>query len=232
MAKNYEELTITDDFMFGKVMEDKVLCHDLLECLLGQPVGELQDVQSERRFRYPSDGKPIRLDVYTGDNEHTYDTEMQNLNHHTIEELELPKRSAKYSFENRCREESELVLSDGTEKFFFNCSCRSEDVPEELRALYEYIQEGKVNSELTGRLEEAVEKARRNEKWRSEYVKELILEDDIREEGRAEGREEGRAEGREEGRAEERANTEREKARADALEAKVRELEAIIKKQA
>ncbi len=149
---------------------------------------------------------------------------MQNLNHHTIEELELPKRSAKYSFENRCREESELVLSDGTEKFFFNCSCRSEDVPEELRALYEYIQEGKVNSELTGRLEEAVEKARRNEKWRSEYVKELILEDDIREEGRAEGREEGRAE--------ERANTEREKARADALEAKVRELEAIIKKQA
>lgn len=259
MAKNYEELTITDDFMFGKVMEDKVLCHDLLECLLGQPVGELQDVQSERRFRYTSDGKPIRLDVYTGDNEHTYDTEMQNLNHHTIEELELPKRSrfyqsmmdadflmkgnsyrklkegrilflctfdpfgqghAKYSFENRCREESELVLSDGTEKLFFNCSCRSEDVPEELRALYEYIQEGKVNSELTGRLEEAVEKARRNEKWRSEYVKELILEDDIREEGRAEGR------------AEERANTEREKARADALEAKVRELEAIIKKQA
>ncbi|MGN0401468.1 MAG: hypothetical protein ACI4HQ_04305 [Acetatifactor sp.] len=51
-------------------------------------------------------------------------------------------------------------------------------------------------------------------------MKELILEDDIREEGRAEGR------------AEERANTEREKARADALEAKVRELEAIIKKQA
>ena len=52
MAKNYEELTITDDFMFGKVMEDKVLCRDLLECLLGQPVGELQDVQS-------SDGSAI-----------------------------------------------------------------------------------------------------------------------------------------------------------------------------
>lgn len=47
-------------------------------------------------------------------------------------------------------------------------------------------------------------------------MKELLHDDDIREEGRAEGREE------------ERANTEREKARADALEVKVRELEEII----
>lgn len=43
-------------------------------------------------------------------------------------------------------------------------------------------------------------------------MKELLHDDDMREEGRQE----------------ERANTEREKARADALEARVRELEAII----
>ena len=34
MAKSYEELQFTDDFMFGKVMEDKELCRDVLECLL------------------------------------------------------------------------------------------------------------------------------------------------------------------------------------------------------
>ena len=56
MAKSYEELTFVDDFMFGKVMEDKELCRDLLECLLGQPVGELQEVQSERQLRYTADG--------------------------------------------------------------------------------------------------------------------------------------------------------------------------------
>ena len=28
MAKRYEELTISDDFIFGKTMGDKVLCHD------------------------------------------------------------------------------------------------------------------------------------------------------------------------------------------------------------
>ena len=34
MVKRYEELTIADDFMFGKVMEDKEICHDALEQLV------------------------------------------------------------------------------------------------------------------------------------------------------------------------------------------------------
>ena len=29
MVKRYEELTISDDFMFGKAMGDKVLCRDV-----------------------------------------------------------------------------------------------------------------------------------------------------------------------------------------------------------
>ena len=33
MVKRYEELTISDDFMFGKAMGDKVLCRDVLERL-------------------------------------------------------------------------------------------------------------------------------------------------------------------------------------------------------
>ena len=57
-----------------------------------------------------------------------------------------------------------------------------------------------------------MEAGRRNEKWRSEYMKELLHDDDMREEGREE----------------ERANTEREKVRADALEAKVRKLEEML----
>ena len=43
MAKRYEELTISDDFMFGKAMGDKVLCRDVLERLLEEKVGELED---------------------------------------------------------------------------------------------------------------------------------------------------------------------------------------------
>ena len=96
MAKSYEELGFTDDFMFGKVMEDKELCRAVLECLLEQPVGELQDVQAERQFRYTLDGKPIRLDVYTRDQNTVYDAEMQNRNHKSREDMELPKRSRFY----------------------------------------------------------------------------------------------------------------------------------------
>ena len=38
MAKRYEELAISDDFMFGKAMGDKVLCHDVLERMLEKRV--------------------------------------------------------------------------------------------------------------------------------------------------------------------------------------------------
>lgn len=57
MAKRYEELSIEDDFMFGKVMEDKELCRDVLQCLLEEPVEELEEVRTQREFRYTSKGK-------------------------------------------------------------------------------------------------------------------------------------------------------------------------------
>ena len=167
-----------------------------------------------------------------------YDAEMQNLNHQSVEKLELPKRSrfyqstmdtdhlskgksyrelpegrvlflctfdpfgkgyAKYSFQNLCKEDRELYLKDGTEKIFYNCVADPEKVPENLRELYDYIRTGKVGGDLTGRIDEAVCRARRNEEWRAEDMKELLHDDDVREEGREAGRAEGRAAGRAEG---------------------------------
>ena len=95
-SKNFEDLTFRDDFMFGKTMEDKELCRDVLECLLQRPVGELEDITPQREFRYTKDGKPIRLDIYTGDEVTVYDAEMQNLNNKTIKSLALPKRMRFY----------------------------------------------------------------------------------------------------------------------------------------
>jgi len=79
MVKRYEELTISDDFMFGKAMGDKVLCRDVLERLLEE--------KAQREFRYTSGGKPVRLDMYTRDKKRMYDAEMQNLNHQPVEKL-------------------------------------------------------------------------------------------------------------------------------------------------
>ena len=85
-----------------------------------------------------------------------------------------------------------LYLKDGTEKIFYNCAADPEKVPENLRELYDYIRSGKVGGDLSQRIDEAVCIARKNEEWRSEYMKELLHDDDVREEGRAEGREEER----------------------------------------
>ena len=76
--------------MFGKVMEDGRLCREVLECLLGKPVGELEEMHTQREYRYAMDGKPIRLDIYTRDGETVYDTEMQNLNHKKPEDYDCP----------------------------------------------------------------------------------------------------------------------------------------------
>ena len=97
VMKNYEELCFSDDFMFGKVMEDRELCREVLECLLQESVGELKVVQTQRELRYTVDGKPIRLDVYNEDSYGAiYDAEMENLNHKTVESHQLPKRSRYY----------------------------------------------------------------------------------------------------------------------------------------
>ncbi len=233
MFKNYDELDFTDDFMFGKIMEDKELCREVLECLLQKPVGELTEVQTQREFKYVSDGKPIRLDVYNEDSDkRVYDAEMQNLNHKSIESLQLPKRSRfyqssidvdymdktaeystlpesnvmfictfdpfqrdlyKYTFKERCEEESGLYLNDGTSKIFYNCMYKGKDIPKNLRELYDYIEGKQANNDLTQKINDAVNKARKNEKWRSEFMKERIILQDARAEGREEGIAEGRA---------------------------------------
>jgi len=65
--KPYEDLDFSDDFMFGKVTQDKDLSRDLLECLLQREVGELQDITPQKEFRYTKKGKPIRMDMYNRD---------------------------------------------------------------------------------------------------------------------------------------------------------------------
>ena len=85
-------------------------------------------------------------------------------------------------------EDQELCLRDGTEKIFYNCVSSSEEVSEHLKELYDYIRTGRAGGALTRKIEEAVGRARKNEEWRSEYMKELLHDDDVREEGREEGR--------------------------------------------
>lgn len=262
VVKTFDELKFSDDFMFGKTMEDLELCHDLIQCLLQREVGELKDVQGQREFKFTSDGKPIRLDVYSEDDCGViYDTEMQNRNNKAIKDLQLPRRSRfyqssidtdymnkggryktlpdsnvmfictfdpfgyglpQYTFGESCKEMPSLEFDDGTEKHFYNCMYEGDDIPDELIDLYRYIRTGEADGKLTRRIEEAVEKGRKNEVWRTAYMKErLIIEDAIEEERENTERERRNTEL-------ERRNAERERIRADKAEARVAELEALL----
>ena len=99
-----------------------------------------------------------------------------------------------YTFTEICEETSELKLKDGTTKIFYNCCYEGEALSTEVKELYDYIRNGRVTNSLTKRIEEAVEKGRKNKMLRSEYLKERQILMDEREEGREEGRAEGQAE--------------------------------------
>ena len=104
------------------------------------------------------------------------------------------KGLGQYTFRECCIEDRNLELGDGTTKIFYNCTYEGNDLPEEIRDLYDYIENGHVKGDLAGKIDGAVTKAKNNAKWRSEYVKARVLLMDAKEEGREEAWEEARIE--------------------------------------
>ena len=101
-----------------------------------------------------------------------------------------------YTFENRCSEDTTLTLNDGTVKIILNTKGTLDDVSPEMKRLLDYVDGKGVSDTFTRDLEEAVQSARQNEKWRLDY---MTLQQEYRErfrEGKIEGRIEGRIEGK------------------------------------
>lgn len=92
MAKSIDELTLTDDFMFGAVMHDAERCKPLLEMVLGVKISRLEYLEPQKSIAERYESKSIRLDVYVADEAGTvYDVELQ-----TEPKKSLPKRARYY----------------------------------------------------------------------------------------------------------------------------------------
>ena len=89
--KPVEELTFTDDFMFGTVMKNKVICKGVLERLLHIKVGKIEYPSLQKTIAPFYESKGIRLDVYVSDPERIFDIEIQ-----TSIPPSLPKRTRYY----------------------------------------------------------------------------------------------------------------------------------------
>ena len=159
----------------------------------------------------------------------------------------------KYTFRNTCQEDKDLVLDDGVTKVVLNAAGHKGDITQELKEFLQLVA-GNVDpahyaeGSFADRVQRQVHKARRNARWRKEYMDWEMMMRNEREKGREEGREEGRMEERakteeqrkraeaEKERAEaEKERAEAEKERADAAEERLRRLEeqlALLEKGA
>ena len=267
MAKEYEQLVISDDFMYGKVTEDLLLTKEMLEVATERTIEEISYAENQKIIRGTVEGKDVRFDSYVEDQDKvSYDSEMHNRGtEDTKANPQLPKRSryyqgmidvsnlqsgssyrdlrrsyiiffctfdpfgqglSKYTFENMCREQSNLPLNDECVKIFFNTKGKNrEQLTEKQDNLLRYVESGEIRDDFTRRLDNKVKEVRQNKNWRREYMKTITHDQDIRDEERAKVAaeiEELRAKAEEE-----RAKAEEERAKSTAIiEAQQDELKA------
>jgi len=231
--KPVEELTFTDDFMFGTVMKNKMICKGVIERLLYIKVGKIEYPSLQKTIAPFYESKGIRLDVYVSDPDRVFDIEIQ-----TSLPPSLPKRTRyyqslmdvdnllrgqnyaelkesyvifictqdpfgkglpAYEFRNICTADGTLFLDDKSAKVFYNVGAYGKEDEPELSALLEYLCKRRATSGFTQRIDALVEKAKRNEKFRSVYMSLNIREDDLRMAGEKIGFERGIRKGRRDG---------------------------------
>lgn len=90
-----------------------------------------------------------------------------------------------YTFENRCVQNMELALEDGTTKIFLNPNFKITDgISPELANFLKFLTDGKAVDEFTERLAKAVEAARNNPKLELEYKSFYAKQQDMFDEGK------------------------------------------------
>lgn len=90
--KSWEDLTLSDGFLFGKVMRNPALCQKLIESLLNLDIERIEYQEEEKTIDIRYDSKGVRLDVYVKDEQkNVYNVEIQ-----ASDTKELPKRSRYY----------------------------------------------------------------------------------------------------------------------------------------
>ena len=75
-----------------------------------------------------------------------------------------------YSFEYLCNQDPSLTFGDETVKIILNTKGTLDDVSPEMKRLLEYIDGQAASDDFTRELDDAVQSARRNEKWRLDYM--------------------------------------------------------------
>ena len=90
-SEKWEKLSISNDFIFSKLMRDEEICKKVLEVLLNFKISNIKYIEDEKSINIGYDAKSIRLDIYVEDENKIYNIEMQ-----VIDKKDLAKRSRYY----------------------------------------------------------------------------------------------------------------------------------------
>ena len=226
----WENLNISNDFMFAKVMRNPELCKGMLERLLDIQIDHIEYPEEQKVIDISKDSKSVRLDVYLRDEKGTvYNIEIQTTNKKNLSKrtryyagmidlnalekgadyTELPQSFVifictfdafgkglwRYTFENMCKEDTNLLLKDGTAKIFFNTTGTQGNISEDTKNILKFIENNTAEDDFTEKLAQEVQKIKENKEWQVEYMTLLMREREKYKEGLADGREEGIAEG-------------------------------------
>lgn len=218
----WENLRISNDFMFAKVMRNPELCKGMLERLLDIQIDHIEYPEEQKAIDISKDSKSVRLDVYLKDENGTvYNVEIQtthskNLPKRTryyagmidlnaiekgVDYSELPqsfvifictfdafgKGRWRYTFENVCKEDNNVLLKDGTAKIFFNTEGTTGDIREDAKNILKFIESNTAEDDFTEKLAQEVRKIKENKEWQVEYMTLLMREREKYKEGIAEG---------------------------------------------
>ena len=234
--KTWEELTIQDNFLFQKVMQNKRICKHLIEKILGIKIRKITYPDAEKSIDIRLDSKSVRLDVYVQDEHNVvYDIEMQPTDG---KDGELAKRTRYYqamidmdvlekgqdyeelnktyiifictfdlfekdlpiyTFQNLCRENEQLELGDQTTKIFLNSKGHAAGIDPDIAAFLAYVDGKAAESPFVAHIDEEVEKVKRHDETRREYMTLAMELERQKRRGYADGKAEGKAEGRTEG---------------------------------
>ena len=83
-CKKWEDLSISNDFLFTKVMRDESICRQLLEHLLSIKIAKISFIEEQKIINITNNGKSVRLDVYIQDSDRIFNIEMQTTNHKNL----------------------------------------------------------------------------------------------------------------------------------------------------
>ena len=99
IQQRWEDLTLADDFLFGKIMSEPTLCSEMLRRIFPElDIGKIKIVETQKTLRQALHIRGVRFDIFTSFARSIFDVEAQN---RKLKDLLRRPRALSYSYRLR-----------------------------------------------------------------------------------------------------------------------------------